>query len=52
LERLTPQVAEHALYQRGLQGDTMALLAHLRAHRPEKYYRKIMLATGGDPRIP
>jgi hypothetical protein len=46
-------VAEHALYTRGVhKGDTLALLAHLRAHRPEKYHRKMLVALGGDPDAP
>jgi hypothetical protein len=46
-------VAEHALYTRGVhKGDTLALLAHLRAHRPEKYHRKMLVALGGDPNAP
>jgi hypothetical protein len=33
-------LAEHELLQRGMRdGDTLALLAWLRAHRPEKYRR-------------
>jgi hypothetical protein len=45
-------VAEHTLYQRGLQGDTLALLAWLRAHRPELYHRKLLVGVGGDPDAP
>jgi hypothetical protein len=41
-------IAEHELYTRGVhRGDTLALLAWLRAHRPERFYRKMMLAL--DP---
>jgi hypothetical protein len=42
--------AELVLYDRGLKGDTLALLAWLRAHRPEKYHRKMLI--GGDPDAP
>jgi hypothetical protein len=46
-------VAEHALYTRGVhKGDTLALLVHLRAHRPERYHRKMLVALGGDPEAP
>ena len=37
-------IAEHTLYQRGIKGETLALLAWLRAHKPEKYHRKMLLA--------
>jgi hypothetical protein len=40
-------IAENVLYVRGIRGDTLALLAWLRAHRPEKYHRKMLIA--GDP---
>jgi hypothetical protein len=46
-------IAEHELYHRGVyKGDTLALLAHLRAHRPERFNRKMMLAVSGDPANP
>jgi hypothetical protein len=46
-------VAEHALYTRGVhKGDTLALLAHLRAHRPGLYHRKMLVAVSGDPDSP
>jgi hypothetical protein len=38
-------IAEHGLLQRGLKGgDTLALLGWLRAHRPEKYHRRMLIA--------
>jgi hypothetical protein len=46
-------IAEHALYDRGVNGgDTLALLAWLRAHRPELYHRKMLVALGGDENAP
>jgi hypothetical protein len=46
-------IAEHALYDRGVnKGDTLALLAWLRAHRPELYHRKMLVALGGDENAP
>jgi hypothetical protein len=45
-------LAESALLARGLKNDTLALLAWLRAHRPHLYYRKMMVAVGGDPDSP
>jgi hypothetical protein len=40
-------VAQHVLYARGLKGDTLALLAWLRAHIPHLYHRKLLIS--GDP---
>jgi hypothetical protein len=45
-------IAESVLLGRGLKGDTLALLAWLRAHRPQLYHRKMMLAVGGDAENP
>jgi hypothetical protein len=43
-------IAESVLLGRGLKGDTLALLAWLRAHRPQLYYRKMLVV--GDPDSP
>jgi hypothetical protein len=38
-------IAEQELFRRGTKGgDTLALLAWLRAHRPEKYHRRMLVA--------
>jgi hypothetical protein len=36
---------EHALYQRGIEGDDLAAFGWLRAHRPELYHRKQVVAV-------
>jgi hypothetical protein len=41
-------VAQHVLYARGLKGSDLALICWLRAHVPELYNRKMMVALGGD----
>lgn len=38
-------VMEHALYQRGLAGNDLAAFGWLRAHRPELYHRKQVVAV-------
>jgi hypothetical protein len=40
------------LWRRGMDSDTLALLAWLRAHAPEKFHRKMLVALGGDPEAP
>jgi hypothetical protein len=47
---LIGDIAESVLLDRGMKGDTLALLAWLRAHRPQLYYRKMVVA--GDPDSP
>jgi hypothetical protein len=41
-------VAESVLLTRGLKGDTVALIVWLKAHRPELYHRRMLVALGGD----
>jgi hypothetical protein len=45
-------VAESVLLARGLKGDTVALIVWLKAHRPELYHRRMLVALGGDPDNP
>jgi hypothetical protein len=48
----TVDLIEHRLFTDAMAGNTLAQLAYLRAYRPERFYRKMMLAVGGDPNAP
>ena len=41
-------VAENVLYARGVKGETLALLAWLRAHRPNLYHRKLVVTGDSE----
>jgi hypothetical protein len=45
-------LVEHRLLSDALAGNTLAQLAYLRAYRPERFYRKMLVALGGDPNAP
>jgi hypothetical protein len=48
----TVDLVEHRLFADAMAGNTLAQLAYLRAYRPERFYRKMLLAVGGDPEAP
>jgi hypothetical protein len=48
----TVDQVEHKLFKDAMAGVTLAQLAYLRAYRPERFYRKMLLAVGGDPNAP
>jgi hypothetical protein len=48
----TVDLVEHRLFRDAMAGNTLAQLAYLRAYRPERFYRKMMIAVGGDPNAP
>jgi hypothetical protein len=41
------EIMEHAVYQRGLQGDTLAAFGWLRAHAPQRWHRRQLVQVEG-----
>jgi hypothetical protein len=48
LERQTEQI-ESVLFKKAKAGDLLACIFWLKAHKPELYNRRMMIAIGGDP---